>query len=54
MISNYLDDDIFCKVLKFADDTNVLGDCVYIGHGNMDDAYKIGDGMLSRTTTEKI
>ena len=25
---------------------------IYIGHGNMDEEYKMGDGVLGRTTQE--
>ena len=84
---NYSEDDIFSKVLKFADDTKVfrkvtndtdkqsLQDdldklvkwsekwqmlfnfgkckCIHIGHGNMDEEYKMGDAVLGRTTQEK-
>ena len=82
-----MEDDISCKVLKFADDTkgfrkvtNVtdkqsLQDdldklvkwseklqmlfnfgkckCIQIGHGNMDEEYKMGGAVLGRTTQEK-
>ena len=27
--------------------------CLHIGHGNMDEEYKMGDAVLSRTTHEK-
>ena len=27
--------------------------CIYIGHGNMDEEYKMGDAVLGRTTQEK-
>ena len=27
--------------------------CIHIGHGNMDDEYKMGDAILGRTTNEK-
>ena len=27
--------------------------CIHIGHGNMDEEYKMGDAVLSRTTQEK-
>ena len=27
--------------------------CVHIGHGNMDEQYKIGDAVQGRTTQEK-
>ena len=27
--------------------------CIHIGHGNMDDEYKIGDAVLGRITQEK-
>ena len=27
--------------------------CIHIGHGNMDEEYKMGDGVLGRTTQEK-
>ena len=27
--------------------------CIHIGHGNMDDEYKMGDAVLGRTTQEK-
>ena len=27
--------------------------CINIGHGNMDDEYKMGDAVLGRTTQEK-
>ena len=84
---NDLEDDIFSKVLKFADDTKVfrkvtndtdkqsLQDdldklvkwsekwqilfnfgkckCLHIGHGNMDEEYKMGGAVLGRTTKEK-
>ena len=26
--------------------------CIYIGHGNMDEEYKLGDAILGRTTQE--
>ena len=26
--------------------------CIHIGHGNMDEEYKIGDAVLGRTTQE--
>ena len=81
------EDDICSKVLKFADDTNVLRKvinvtdkqslqddldklvkwsekwqmlfnfgkckCIHIGHGKMDEEYKMGDVVLGRTTQEK-
>ena len=27
--------------------------CIYVGHGNMDEEYKMGDAVLGRTTQEK-
>ena len=27
--------------------------CIHIGHGNIDEEYKIGDAVLGRTTQEK-
>ena len=27
--------------------------CIHIGHGNMDEEYKMGDAELGRTTQEK-
>ena len=27
--------------------------CIHIGHGNMDEEYKLGDAALGRTTQEK-
>ena len=27
--------------------------CIHIGHGNMDEEYKMGDAVLDRTTQEK-
>ena len=27
--------------------------CIHIGHGNMDEEYKMGDAVLGRTTQEK-
>ena len=27
--------------------------CIYIGHGNMDEEYKMGDAVLGRSTQEK-
>ena len=27
--------------------------CIQIGHGNMDEEYKMGDAVLERTTQEK-
>ena len=27
--------------------------CIHIGHGNMDEEYKMGDSVLGRTTQEK-
>ena len=27
--------------------------CIYIGHGNMDEEFKMGDAVLGRTTQEK-
>ena len=84
---NDLEDDIFSKVLKFADDTKVFREvtndtdkqslqddldklvkwsekrqmllnfgkckCIHIGHGNMDEEYKMGDFVLGRITQEK-
>ena len=28
--------------------------CIHIGHGNMDEEYKIGDAVLGRTTQEGV
>ena len=28
--------------------------CIHIGHGNMDEEYKMGDAVLGRTTQEKV
>ena len=27
--------------------------CIHIGHGNMDEEYKMGDAVIGRTTQEK-
>ena len=27
--------------------------CIHIGHGNMEEEYKMGDAVLGRTTQEK-
>ena len=27
--------------------------CIHIGHGNVDEEYKMGDAVLGRTTQEK-
>ena len=31
----------------------ILCKCIHIRHGNMDEEYKMGDDVLSRTTQEK-
>ena len=82
-----MEDDVFNKVLKFADDTKVFRKvtnvidkqslqedldklvkwsekwqmllnfgkckCIHVGHGNVDDEYKMVDAVLGRTTQEK-
>ena len=45
-----LQDDLD-KLVKWQMLFNFL--CIHIGHGNMDEEYKMGDAILGRTTQEK-
>ena len=52
-----LQDDLN-KLVKWSEKWQMLFNfgkckCIYIGHGNMDEEYKIGDAVLGRTTQEK-
>ena len=40
-------------VRKMANVIQFWCQCIHIGHGNMDEEYKMGDGVLGRTTQEK-
>ena len=82
MYTNYLEDDISNKVLKFADDAKVFRKlimiqinkvyrlvkwsekwqmllhfgkckCIHIGHGNMDEEYKMEYAVLGKTIQKK-
>ena len=51
--SLYLD-----KLVKWSEKWQMLFNfgkckCIHIGHGNMDEGYKMGDAVLGRTTQEK-
>ena len=51
-----LQDDLN-KLVKWSDKWQMLLNfgkckCIHLGHGNMDEEYKMGDGVLSRTTKE--
>ena len=46
------------KLVKWSEKLQMLFNfgkckCIHIGHGNMDEEYKIGDAVLGRTTQEK-
>ena len=46
------------KLVKWSDKWQMLFNfgkckCIYIGHGNVDEEYKMGDAVLGRTTQEK-
>ena len=43
-----LQDDLLMMLLNFG-----KCKCIHIGHGNMDEEYKMGDAVLGRTTQEK-
>ena len=50
--------DALDKLVKWSEKWQMLfnfGKCKYIhiGHGNMDEGYKMGDAVLGRTTQEK-
>ena len=50
-----LQDDLD-KLVKWSEKWQMLlnfGKCKCIGHGNMDEEYKMGDAVLGRTTQEK-
>ena len=52
-----LQDDLD-KLVKWSEKWQMLFNfgkckCIHIGHGNMDEEYKIGDAVLGRTTQEK-
>ena len=52
-----LQDDLD-KLVKWSEKWQMLfnfgkGKCINIGHGNMDEEYKMGDAVLGRTTQEK-
>ena len=52
-----LQDDLD-KLVKWSDKWQMLFNfgkckCIHIGHGNMDEEYKMGDAVLGRTTQEK-
>ena len=52
-----LQDDLD-KLLKWSEKWQMLFNfgkckCIHIGHGNMDEEYKIGDAVLGRSTQEK-
>ena len=56
-IKQNLQDDLD-KLVKWSEKWQMLfnfGKCKYIhiGHGNMDEEYKMGDDVLGRTTQEK-
>ena len=46
------------KLVKWSEKWQMLlnfgkSKCILIGHGNMDEEYKMGDAVLGRTTKEK-
>ena len=48
----------FVKLVKWSEKWQMLFNfgkckCIHIGHGNMDEEYKMGDAVLGRTTQEK-
>ena len=50
-----LQDDLLDKLVKWSDKWQMLLNfgkckCIHIGHGNMDEEYKMGDAVLGRTT----
>ena len=52
-----LQDDLD-KLVKWSDKWQMLFNfgkckCIHIGHGNLDEEYKMGDAVLGRTTQEK-
>ena len=52
-----LQDDLD-KLVKWSEKLQILFNfgkckCIHIGHGNMDEEYKMGDAVLGRTTQEK-
>ena len=52
-----LQDDLD-KLVKWSEKWQMLFNfgkckCIHIGHGNMDEEYKMGDAVLGRTTQEK-
>ena len=52
-----LQDDLD-KLIKWSEKWQMLFNfgkckCIHIGHGNMDEEYKMGDAALGRTTQEK-
>ena len=52
-----LQDDLD-KLVKWSEKWQMLlnfGECkcIHVGHGNMDEEYKMGDAVLGRTTQEK-
>ena len=54
--SNFTDDTkVFRKVTNDTDKQSLQDalDTLFIGHGNMDEEYKMGDAVLGRTTQEK-
>ena len=55
--SESLQDDLD-KLVKWSEKWQMLFNfgkckCIHIGHGNMDEEYKMGDAVLGRTTQEK-
>ena len=49
---------IYKKIVKWSEKWQMLLNfgkckCIHIGHGNMDEEYKMGDAVLGRTTQEK-
>ena len=56
-IKQSLQDDLD-KLVKWSEKWQMLlhfgkCKCIHIGHGNMDEEYKMGDVVLGRTTQEK-
>ena len=53
------DTKVFRKVINDTDKQSLIKlhfgkcKCIHIGHGNMDEEYKMGDDVLDRTTQEK-
>ena len=55
---NSLQDDLD-KLIKWSEKWQMLLNfgkckCIHIGHGNMDEEYKMGDAVVGRTTQEKV